>query len=81
MCREINVSDYITRLAGSLGIDTEGLVKSEEEKMLEMKAVQDQQAAAMNQQMISKMAEKATPEMVKGMGDPMQSPPSPEMAN
>ena len=79
--REINVSDYITRLAGSLGIDTEGLVKSEEEKMLEMKAVQDQQAAAMNQQMISKMAEKATPEMVKGMGDPMQSPPSPEMAN
>ena len=80
--REINVSDYITRLAGSLGIDTEGLVKSEEEKMLEMKAAQDQQAAAMNQQMISKMAEKATPEMVKGMGDQMQPPPpSPEMAN
>ena len=49
--------------------------------MLEMKAAQDQQAAAMNQQMISKKAEKATPEMVKGMGAPMQSPPSPEMAN
>jgi hypothetical protein len=78
--REINVSDYITRLAGSLGIDTEGLVKTEEEKMLEMKAAQDQQAAAMNQQMIGKMAEKATPEMVKGMGDQMQPPP-PEMAN
>ena len=77
--KELNISDYMARLAGSLGIDTEGLIKTEEEKMLEMKAAQDQQTAMMNQQMIGKMAEKATPEMVKGMGDQMQ--PSPEMTN
>ena len=77
--QEINISDYMARLAGSLGIDTEGLIKTEEEKMLEMKAAQDQQTAMMNQQMIGKMAEKATPEMVKGMGDEMQPPP--EMTN
>ena len=79
--QEINVEDYITRLAGSLGIDTEGLVKSPEQKQAEMEAAQSQQAMMANQQMMGKLAEKATPEMVKGMGEQMPQAPPPEMTN
>lgn len=39
----INVSDYLRRRAASLGIQTEGLVKSEEEIQAEMQAAQQQQ--------------------------------------
>ena len=39
-------------LASSLGIDTEGLVKTEEQKQLEQQAAQAQQTAMMNQQMM-----------------------------
>ena len=80
--QELNVSDYITRLAGSLGIDTEGLVKTEEQKQAEQEAAQAQQNAMMNQQMMGKLAEKATPEMMSGLseGGGQQAPP-PEMTN
>jgi hypothetical protein len=77
--QELNVSDYISRLAGSLGIDTEGLVKSEEEKQLEAQAQEAKQAQMMNQQMMGKLAEKAVPEMAKQMGEE-QAPP-PQMTN
>ena len=79
--QELNVSDYISRLAGSLGIDIEGLVKSEEEKQLEAQAQEAKQAQMMNQQMMGKLAEKATPEMVKQMGGETQQAPPPQMAN
>tara|TARA_R100001594_G_scaffold142280_1_gene189046 strand:- start:168 stop:710 length:543 start_codon:yes stop_codon:yes gene_type:complete len=80
--KEINIDDYIIRLAGSLGIDTEGLVKSPEEKQLEAQELEAQQAQMMNQQLMGKMAEKATPEMVKGMNQQaMAQAPSPEMTN
>tara|TARA_Y100001963_G_scaffold103614_1_gene142631 strand:- start:3553 stop:4095 length:543 start_codon:yes stop_codon:yes gene_type:complete len=80
--QEINVPDYIDRLAGSLGIDTEGLIKSEEQKQAEMELAQAQQAQMAQQQMMSKMAEKATPEMVKGMNqEAMAEAPPPEMTN
>ena len=79
---ELNIPDYINRLAGSLGIDTEGLVKSEEEKQLEAQAAEAKQAQMVNQQMMGRIAEKATPEMMKGMneGEGQLSPP-PEMTN
>lgn len=40
---ELNVADYIDRLGASLGIDTGGLVKSEEQRMQEQEAMQAQQ--------------------------------------
>lgn len=80
--QEINVPDYINRLAGSLGIDTEGLIKSEEQKQAEMEAAQAQQTLVTNQQMMGRIAEKATPEMVKGMNQQgMDQAPPPEMTN
>ena len=80
--QEINVPDYIDRLASSLGIDTEGLIKSEEQKQAEMEAAQNQQALVTNQQTMAKLAEKATPEMVKGMAQQgMDQAPPPEMTN
>ena len=79
--KEINVDDYIIRLAGSLGIDTEGLVKSPEEKKLEAEELEAQQAQMANQQMMGRLAEKATPEMMKGMNQAQQQQQQPEMAN
>ena len=77
--QELNISDYINRLAGSLGIDTEGLVKSEEQKQLEAQEAQAKQAEMINQQTMARLAEKATPEMMKGMNQ--QEEPSPQMTN
>ena len=78
---ELNISDYITRLAGSLGIDTEGLIKSEEQKQVEQQAAMQQQQAMQNQQLMGRIAEKATPEMMKGMGEGMAQQAPPEMNN
>ena len=81
--QELNISDYITRLASSLGIDTEGLIKTDEQKQLEQQAAQAKQAEMMNQQMMGKMAEKGTPELMRGLNeapDEGQAPP-PEMTN
>jgi len=78
---ELNISDYINRLAGSLGIDTEGLIKSEEQKQVEQQAMMQQQQAMQNQQLMGRIAEKATPEMMKGMNEGMAQQPPPEMNN
>ena len=78
---ELNISDYIDRLAGSLGIDTEGLIKSEEQKQVEQQAAMEQQQAMQNQQMMGRIVEKATPEMMKGVNDGMSHAPPPEMNN
>ena len=78
---ELNISDYINRLAGSLGIDTEGLIKSEEQKQVEQQAAMQQQQAMQNQQLMGRIAEKATPEMMKGMGEGMAQQAPPEMNN
>ena len=78
---ELNISDYINRLAGSLGIDTEGLIKSEEQKQVEQQAAMQQQQAMQNQQLMGRIAEKATPEMMKGMNEGMAQQPPPEMNN
>ena len=51
---ELNIGDYLDRLGASLGIDTQGLVKSEEQKMQE----QQQQQEMMMQQQQAQMMEK-----------------------
>jgi hypothetical protein len=53
----VNIGEYLSRRAAALGIDTEGLIKSEEEI-----------AAARQQAMMSQMAEKMGPQMVNQVG-------------
>jgi|TARA_Y100000015_G_scaffold40783_1_gene46102 voltage-gated potassium channel Kch len=61
--RELNVNDYIDRLGASLGIDTDGLIKSEEQKAQEQQMAQQQ----MMQQQMMQLAEKATPPVAQGL--------------
>ena len=56
----LNVGDYITRVGASLGIDTNGLVRTAEE-------VAQMQAQAAMQQMAQQMLPGAAQEVVKGM--------------
>ena len=62
----LNPSDLLTRIATSLGIDTEGLVKSAEELQQEQ---EEQQQAAQSEQMMQ-MAEKAVAPAVSNMTKP-----------
>lgn len=57
----VNVPDYISRVATSLGIDTTGLIKTEEE-------IQQQ----MQQAQMAQMAQGAMPQMIKGGADLMK---------
>ena len=59
----LNTQDLIKRIATGLGIDTEGLIKSQEELMAEQEEMADQMQ---NQQMMQ-MAEKAVAPAVNGM--------------
>lgn len=62
---ELNIGDYLSRLGASLGIDTQGLVKSDEQKQQEQEA----QQAAMQQQQMMQMAQAAAPNAMKAVGD------------
>ena len=62
---EMNISDYIDRLGASLGIDTNGLIKSEEQKAQEQAMMQQAQEQQMQQQALQQMAVRGTPEMIK----------------
>ncbi len=62
---EMNVNDYIDRLAASLGIDTSGLIKSEQQKMQEQMMMQQQQQAMLEQQTVAGMAQGAAPNLAK----------------
>ena len=64
---QMNIADYIDRLGASLGIDTNGLIKSEEQKQMEAQQQQEQQQQMMQQQQLADMASKATPETVKAI--------------
>ena len=59
----LNPQDLINRIATGLGIDTEGLIKSQEQLMAEQEA-QQQQA---QQQQVMEMAQKAAPQVVNNM--------------
>ena len=63
IARELNVDDYIDRLGASLGIDTNGLVKSAEQKAQEQQQMQQQR----QQQMMAQMAEKAVGPVAQGL--------------
>ena len=64
---EMNIGDYIDRLGASLGIDTNGLIKSDEQKAEEAEQATQQQQAAQMMSTVQDMAGKATPEMAKAM--------------
>ena len=71
--RELNIDEYISRLAASLGIDTEGLLKTEEQKQQEQQAMQQQQEQMQEQQMMGKVIGDVAPEMAKNaMQQPQQ---------
>jgi hypothetical protein len=69
---ELKVGDYIARLGASLGIDTFGLIKTEQEKMQEQEAALAQQQQMMQDQTMASMAERSAPELAKQMGNTEQ---------
>lgn len=70
----LNIDDYIDRLGASLGIDTNGLIKSAEQKQQEEQAMMEQQQQMMAQQMMGDIASKATPEAMKAVTSAVQQP-------
>ena len=60
----MNIRDYIDRLGASLGIDMDGLVKSQEQLQQEAQQAQQAQQDAMMQEGIKNVAEKAAPQMM-----------------
>ena len=67
LAREMNIDDYINRLGASLGIETEGLIKSPEQKAMEAQAAQQAQQQQLMQQTMAGMAERAAPQLAQGM--------------
>ena len=63
---EMNLGDYIDRLAASLGIDTSGLIKSAEQKQQEQMMQQQMQQQQMLEQTAMGMAQGAAPQLAKG---------------
>jgi hypothetical protein len=63
--QEVNVSDFIKRAAVSLSIDTDGLLKSEEDKQAALAKQQGLQQGQMNQQMLMDMVKGAAPQVAK----------------
>ena len=73
--QNLHVDDYIKRLAGSLGIDTNGLIKTQEEKAQEQQQAEQQQMQAMQEQSMGRVQEKLAPEMMKAVtNQQMQQP-------
>ena len=62
--QHVNISEYMSRRAAALGIDTQGLIRSEEEMQ-----------AMMQQQQMASMAEKAAPNMVNAAARQMEQEP------
>ena len=62
--RELNVNDYIDRIGASLGIDTQGLLKTPEQKQAEAQQRMQQQ----QQEQMAQMIGKAAPELAKQFG-------------
>ena len=66
---EMNLSDYIDRLAASLGIDTSGLIKSPEQKQQEQMMQQQMMQQQMLEQTAMGMAQGAAPQLAKGVAE------------
>ena len=71
LSQKLNIDDYMDRLGASLGIDTGGLIKTDEQIQQEQAEAQQAQQAQMEQQQQAQMQadviKGATPNMVKGM--------------
>jgi hypothetical protein len=82
IAQKLNIDDYMDRLGASLGIDTGGLIKTDEQIQQEQAEAQQAQQAQMEQaqqqQMQADVIKGATPNMVKGMNEQMAN--NPEMA-
>lgn len=65
IANEMNLGDYIDRLAASLGIDTSGLIKSPEQKAQEQMMMQQMQQQQMLEQGAMGMAQRAAPQLAK----------------
>jgi hypothetical protein len=82
IAQKLNVDDYMDRLGASLGIDTGGLIKSEEQIQQEQAEALEAQKAQMQEaqqaQMMSDVVKGAVPQVAKGMGEGMKD--NPEMA-
>ena len=82
IAEKLNVDDYMDRLGASLGIDTGGLIKSEEQIQQEQAQALESQKAQMQEaqqaQMTSDVVKGAVPQIAKGMGEGMKD--NPEMA-
>ena len=63
--QRVNFGDLVTRLATGHGIDTIGLIKTEQELQAEMEAQQQAMQEQMQQQTMQDVASKAIPEVVK----------------
>ena len=73
--QNLHIDDYIKRLAGSLGIDINGLIKTQEEKAQEQQQAQQQMMQAQQQQTMGRVEEKLAPEMMKAVtNQQMQQP-------
>lgn len=78
---QMNIDDYISRLAASLGIDTQGLIKSPEQKQQEQQMAQQaqqQQEQMMQQQQMMEMAGKGVPALAKGAADAIAQSAAPQ---
>lgn len=78
---QMNIDDYISRLAASLGIDTQGLIKSPEQKQQEQQMAQQaqqQQEQQMQQQQMMEMAGKGVPALAKGAADAIAQSAAPQ---
>ena len=81
IAQQMNIDDYISRLAASLGIDTQGLIKSPEQKQQEQQMAQQaqqQQEQQMQQQQMMEIAGKGVPAMAKGAADAMAQSAAPQ---
>jgi DNA invertase Pin-like site-specific DNA recombinase len=82
IAQKLNVDDYMDRLGASLGIDTGGLIKSEEQLQQEQAQAQEAQQAQMQEAQQAQMQEAqhkgAVPPVAKGMAEGMKD--NPEMA-
>lgn len=67
LAKEMNIDDYIARLGASLGIETDGLIKSAEQKAAEAQALAAQQQAQMMNQSLAGAFERSAPQMAQQM--------------
>ena len=77
--QKLNIDDYMDRLGASLGIDTGGLIKTDEQIQQEQAEAMEQQKAEMQEQqqaqMMGDVVKGATPQIAKGMSDGLNQNP------